>query len=155
GRAIDHDLANRISACKRRLKICSMLITSGPILGAISDLLNSGKISEYNGVYDRTQMEGVFNQWRGGPAEWKLGLFEQIAKPLFGKRSTPYSPGTPHDFMHNKVVVADDAVITGSYNLSHSAEENAENILIIDDAALAEKYATYIDRLEERFRAAK
>ena len=34
--------------------------------------------------------------------------------------------------MHNKIVVADDAVITGSYNLSHSASENAENILILD-----------------------
>ncbi len=152
GRAIDHDLAHRISSCRKRLKICSMLITSGPILGAISDLLNGGKVLEYNGVYDRTQMEGVFDQWRGGPAAWKQGVFEQIAKPLAGKRSTPYSPGTPHDFMHNKVVVADDAVITGSYNLSHSAEENAENSLIIDDPALAEQYSAYIDRLAVRFR---
>jgi phosphatidylserine/phosphatidylglycerophosphate/cardiolipin synthase-like enzyme len=153
GRVIDHYLAHRISSCRRRLKICSMLITSGSILGAISDLLNTKRLAEYSGVYDRTQMEGVFDQWRGTPADWKRGVFEQIAAPLAGKRSTPYSPGTPHDFMHNKVVVADDAVVTGSYNLSHSAEENAENLLIIEDAALAEQYSSYIDRLAARFRA--
>ena len=53
--------------------------------------------------------------------------------------------------MHNKVVVADDAVITGSYNLSHSAEENAENILVIHDPQLADGYCEYIDRLAARY----
>jgi phosphatidylserine/phosphatidylglycerophosphate/cardiolipin synthase-like enzyme len=153
GRTIDHDLAHRISACRRRLKICSMIITSGSILGAIGDLLTSNRLAEYGGVYDRTQMDGVFDQWKGTPADWKRGIFTQIAAPLFGKRSTPYSPGTPHDFMHNKVVVADDAVITGSYNLSRSAEENAENMLIIEDANLANQYCAYIDRLGARFKA--
>jgi phosphatidylserine/phosphatidylglycerophosphate/cardiolipin synthase-like enzyme len=56
--------------------------------------------------------------------------------------------------MHNKVVVADDAVVTGSYNLSHSAEENAENILVIHDADLADRYCEYIDRLAARYRGA-
>ena len=55
--------------------------------------------------------------------------------------------------MHNKVVVADDAVVTGSYNLSHSAEENAENILVMRDAQLADRYCEYIDRVAARYRA--
>jgi phosphatidylserine/phosphatidylglycerophosphate/cardiolipin synthase-like enzyme len=54
--------------------------------------------------------------------------------------------------MHNKVIVADDTVITGSYNLSNSATENAENMVIVDDAALAEQYCAYIDQLTERYR---
>jgi len=54
--------------------------------------------------------------------------------------------------MHNKVVVADDAVVTGSYNLSHSATENAENILVIHDRELADRYVAYIDGLVKRYK---
>jgi phosphatidylserine/phosphatidylglycerophosphate/cardiolipin synthase-like enzyme len=54
--------------------------------------------------------------------------------------------------MHNKVLVIDDTVITGSYNFSRSAQFNAENILFIDSAALAEKYSAYIDRLIQKYR---
>jgi phosphatidylserine/phosphatidylglycerophosphate/cardiolipin synthase-like enzyme len=152
GRAIDHDVAHRISAARRRLKVCSMLLTSGAILGALSDVLQRGQVAEYGGVYDRTQMEGVFEQWRGSPAEWKIDVFERVVAPLSGKRSTPYSPQSRHDFMHNKVVVADDTVITGSYNLSNSATENAENILIFEDRDLADRYAAYADRQAQRYR---
>jgi phosphatidylserine/phosphatidylglycerophosphate/cardiolipin synthase-like enzyme len=151
GRAIDHDVAHRISACRRRLKVCSMLVTSGAVLGALSDVLERGHLAEYGGVYDRTQMEGVFDQWRGSPAEWKVAAFGRVAGPLAGKRSTPYAPGGRHDFMHNKVVVADDAVVTGSYNLSRSATENAENVLVIEDRDVADRYAAYVDRLARRY----
>jgi phosphatidylserine/phosphatidylglycerophosphate/cardiolipin synthase-like enzyme len=151
GRAIDHDVAHRISAARRRLKVCSMLLTSGAILGALSDALQRGRLGEYGGIYDRTQMEGVLAQWGGAPAEWKVGVFERVAAPLAGKRSTPYTPGGRHDFMHNKVVVCDDAVVTGSYNLSHSAEDNAENLLVIEDRGLADRYNDYIDALVKRY----
>jgi phosphatidylserine/phosphatidylglycerophosphate/cardiolipin synthase-like enzyme len=151
GRAIDHDVAHRISAARRRLKVCSMLITSGAILGALSDVLQRGQVAEYGGVCDRTQMEGVFQQWRGSPAQWKIDVFERVSAPLAGKLSTLYTPTSQHDFMHNKVVVADDCVITGSYNLSNSATENAENILLIEDRALADRYAAYIDHLSRRY----
>jgi phosphatidylserine/phosphatidylglycerophosphate/cardiolipin synthase-like enzyme len=152
GRAIDHDVAHRIGAARRRLKICSMLLTSGAILGALGDALQHGRVAEFDGVYDRTQMDSVIEQWQNSPGAWKIPAFEQIAGRLAGKRSTPYQPDSPHDFMHNKVVVADDTVITGSYNLSNSATENAENILLIQDAALAEQYNAYIDGLSQRFR---
>jgi phosphatidylserine/phosphatidylglycerophosphate/cardiolipin synthase-like enzyme len=154
GRAIDHDVAHRISAARRRLKVCSMLVTSGAILGAVADVLDGGKVAEYGGVYDRTQMESVFAQWGGTPAEWKIDAFRRVAAPLSGKRSTPYTPGSRHDFMHNKVVVADDAVVTGSYNLSNSATENAENVLILEDRELADRYGAYVDRLAARYRGA-
>jgi phosphatidylserine/phosphatidylglycerophosphate/cardiolipin synthase-like enzyme len=74
-----------------------------------------------------------------------------VAKGLAGKNSTPYRPGSRHDFMHNKVVVVDDTVITGSFNLSSSATENAENVLMITDHAVAEKYSAYIDELIARY----
>jgi phosphatidylserine/phosphatidylglycerophosphate/cardiolipin synthase-like enzyme len=151
GRAIDHDAAHRISAARRRLKVCSMIVTSGTILGALCDALQRGRLAEYGGFYDRTQMESVFEQWKGGPAEWKVGAFERAAAPLAGKRSTPYTPSGRHDFMHNKVLVCDDTVITGSYNLSHSAEDNAENLVIIEDHDLADRYSAYIDGLVKRY----
>jgi phosphatidylserine/phosphatidylglycerophosphate/cardiolipin synthase-like enzyme len=152
GRAIDLDIAQHLRAARRRLKVCSMLLTSGGILGALADVLHAGRLAEFGGVYDRTQMEGVLAQWQGTPAEWKRPLFEQVAAGLAGKRSTPYVPNAPHDFMHNKVVVADDTVVTGSYNLSHSATLNAENVLLIQDRDLADRYCAYIDHLVERYR---
>jgi hypothetical protein len=39
------------------------------------------------------------------------------------------------------------------YNLSHSAEENAENVLVVRSAALAERYNEYVDGLVTRYRA--
>jgi phosphatidylserine/phosphatidylglycerophosphate/cardiolipin synthase-like enzyme len=152
GPTIDHAVARQIGAARRRIKVCSMLITSGAILGALGDVLHRGRLAEYGGLYDRTQMEGVFDQWRGQPPAWKIAAFEAVAAGLAGKRSTPWTPAGRHDFMHDKVLVVDDVVITGSYNLSHSAEENAENILMIHDAALAERYGATIDGLVRRYR---
>ncbi len=48
-----------------------------------------------------------------------------------------------HAIAHNKVMIIDNrVVITGSFNFTRSAEtSNAENLLVIRDAALAERYA--------------
>jgi phosphatidylserine/phosphatidylglycerophosphate/cardiolipin synthase-like enzyme len=154
GRSIDLDIAQHIRCARRRLKMCSMLLTSGAILGALGDVLHGGGLREFGGVYDRTQMDGAVAQWQGTPAEWKVAAFERVAAGLTGKRSTPYAPGVPHDFMHNKVIVADDAVVTGSYNLSHSATENAENALMIQDRDWADRYSAYIDGLVLRYGSA-
>ncbi len=49
--------------------------------------------------------------------------------------------------MHAKLTVVDDVVFTGSFNLSRSGERNAENVLEIEDAALAERLAGYVDEI--------
>jgi phosphatidylserine/phosphatidylglycerophosphate/cardiolipin synthase-like enzyme len=56
----------------------------------------------------------------------------------------------PH-IAHNKVIVIDgDEIITGSFNFSKAAQlHNAENLLIIRDKGLAEKYAENWERREE------
>ena len=153
GRAIDLDVAQLIRSARRRLRMGSMLLTSGGILGALRDVLDQDRL-DFGGVYDRTQMDSVVGQWQAGPSAWKVPVFEGVAARLTGKRSQPYTPTSVHDFMHNKVVVADDAVVTGSYNLSHSAEQNAENILVIHDRDLADRYAAYIDGLAARYQQA-
>lgn len=151
GRVIDHEIAHAIATARYRLRVGSMLVTSGAILGALGDCLQRGQVADYGCIYDRTQMESVFDQWRGTPAAWKIAAFAHVATGLAGKRSTPYAPGSRHDSMHNKALVVDDTVITGSFNLSHSATENAENILFIHDPALADEYTAYLDRLAARY----
>ena len=53
--------------------------------------------------------------------------------------------------MHAKVVVADDTVFVGSFNLSHSGEKNAENVLEIADAQLADRLGAYVDDVRGRY----
>jgi phosphatidylserine/phosphatidylglycerophosphate/cardiolipin synthase-like enzyme len=45
----------------------------------------------------------------------------------------------------------DDVVFLGSFNLSRSGEENAENVLEITDPALADRLAAWIDGLRVRY----
>lgn len=47
-----------------------------------------------------------------------------------------------HAIAHNKIMVIDNSIIlTGSFNFTKAAEDsNAENLLVISDAALAAKY---------------
>jgi phosphatidylserine/phosphatidylglycerophosphate/cardiolipin synthase-like enzyme len=53
--------------------------------------------------------------------------------------------------MHAKVTVADDISFVGSFNLSHSGELNAENVLEIADPAIAERLAAFIDDVRARY----
>ena len=74
-----------------------------------------------------------------------------MAGPFTGKNSTPYGEGTVHDFMHAKVTVCDDTVFVGSFNLSRSGERNAENVLEIEDAAIADTLAAYVDLIRAKY----
>jgi phosphatidylserine/phosphatidylglycerophosphate/cardiolipin synthase-like enzyme len=106
------------------------------------------------GVYDATQMDEVQRQWGAqGGATWKIAVFHTIigAARFGSKRSTPYAKGTVHDFMHAKILVADDYVYLGSFNLSHSGESNAENVIQIESAEVADMCAAYIDRVAARY----
>ena len=155
GPQIDDEVARRVSGARRRVRIWSMLINSGALIGALGDLLAAGNVP-VSGVYDRTQMAGVLTQWQDVPHNvWKIGAVRQIVAQagLIGKNSTPYRPDTIHDFMHAKVLVVDDTVITGSYNFSRSAEFNAENLLILENGALADRYSTFVDHLMAKYAA--
>jgi phosphatidylserine/phosphatidylglycerophosphate/cardiolipin synthase-like enzyme len=94
----------------------------------------------------------VFRQWEANTrSHWKIPLLAGALPAFTGKRSAPYTPDGLHDFMHAKVTVADDVVFLGSFNLSRSGEENAENVLELHDAALAERLAAWIDGLRRRY----
>ena len=154
GHEIDSEIARRVREAKRRVRICSLLINSGTLISELSNLLQRGQV-KVDGIYDRTQMEDVYRQWQEVPSNhWKIPALKNIVlrAGLVGKNSTPYTPTSKHDFMHNKVLVVDDTVITGSYNFSRSAEFNAENILFIENAPLAERYCAYIDHIIQKYK---
>src|SRR5438093_1540339 len=153
GLEIDSEIARRARAAQRRVRICSLLINSGTLIGELGNLLHRGGVA-VDGIYDRTQMEQVYLQWQEVPQNrWKISALKEIIvrAGLVGKNSVPYTPTGPHNFMHNKVLVIADTVITGSYNFSRSAQFNAENILFIERAPLAEAYSAYIDHLLEKY----
>jgi len=157
GDALAHRIAKACGRAKQRIRICSPVLTSGPILGTLSQIASEGKI-DLAGCVDQTQVEEVFYQWRtNGVSAWKIPLLEAVLSraPFSGKRSTPYTPTSVHDYMHAKVTVADDVVFCGSFNLSRSGERNAENMIEIEDAALADRLAAYVDAVRARYPAAQ
>jgi phosphatidylserine/phosphatidylglycerophosphate/cardiolipin synthase-like enzyme len=112
-----------------------------------------GKV-DVAGVVDATQVGQVVYQWHeNGNASWKIPSLRFVLEhaAFTGKASTPYGPGTVHDYMHAKITVADDTVFVGSFNLSHSGERNAENVLEIADAALADRMAAFIDEIRGKY----
>ena len=150
-RQLVHRIAGAIGRAQRRVRVASPVITSGPILGTLAEVAEEESV-DLGIVVDGTQIHEVLRQWAGRKV-WKSGLLERLVHDprTSAKRSTPWRPDSVHDFMHAKVVVADDVVFMGSYNLSRSGETNAEDVLEIDDAATAEALAAFIDPLRARY----
>jgi phosphatidylserine/phosphatidylglycerophosphate/cardiolipin synthase-like enzyme len=152
GEWIDDNLAGLVAGTRERLTLAFVVLTSGDIIEAVQRVMERGIPIE--GVYDWSQMEGVKHQWSLVPSNnWKIGAFEEIVRygNLVGKHSTPYTPTSVHDFMHNKVMVVDDTVVTGSYNFSRHAQQNAENVLVIESAPLASVYRKYIADMMRKY----
>jgi phosphatidylserine/phosphatidylglycerophosphate/cardiolipin synthase-like enzyme len=153
GEALSHRIAKKIGQAKR-VRVCSPVITTVPVLATLAQVIADGR-ADVAGCVDATQVDDVIRQWHTeGNAAWKLPLLERVLQGSFsGKRSEPWEIGSVHNFMHAKVTVADDIVFAGSFNLSHSGEKNAENVLEIRDAGLADELAAYVDAVRARYPA--
>jgi phosphatidylserine/phosphatidylglycerophosphate/cardiolipin synthase-like enzyme len=151
GEDLSHRIAKAIGRAQH-IRICSPVITAAPVLATLAELVSEGK-RDIAGCVDAPQVDGVIYQWRqNGNVAWKLPLLRRVMAGEFsGKSSTPYGEGTVHDFMHAKVTVADNVVFVGSFNLSRSGEQNAENVLEIHDGALAEQLSAYVDEVRHRY----
>jgi phosphatidylserine/phosphatidylglycerophosphate/cardiolipin synthase-like enzyme len=153
GEKLAHRIAKAVGAAERRIRIASPVISSAPILGTLAQVASDGKV-DLAGVVDATQVAEVLQQWQeNGNAEWKAPLLRTALTraPFSGKVTTPYAPGSVHDYMHAKVTVADDTVFVGSFNLSHSGELNAENVLELVDPQIAERLAAFVDEVRGRY----
>jgi len=157
GDDLSHRIAKRLAQARRRIRIASPVLTSGPILATMAEIATRHAI-DVAGVVDQTQVTEVFQQWRdNGVSAWKIPLLQAVLRkvPFSGKPSTPWSPdGGVHDFMHAKCVVADDVVFVGSFNLSRSGEKNAENVLELESATIADRLAAFVDTIRARYPAA-
>ncbi|HEY1316637.1 MAG TPA: phospholipase D-like domain-containing protein [Gaiella sp.] len=157
GDALSHRVAKAIGRARRRIRIASPVLTAGPILGTLAEVVNERRC-QVRGVIDQTQTEDVLRQWAANPASaWKTPLLEAIVghASFAAKRSTPWSPDGVQDFMHAKVVVCDDVSFAGSFNFSRSGERNAENVLELHDATVADRLAAYVDELDGRYPRAR
>jgi phosphatidylserine/phosphatidylglycerophosphate/cardiolipin synthase-like enzyme len=147
GPALSARIAKAIYRARRRIRIASPVVTAAPVLAALAQVQSEQRV-DLAGVVDQPQIGGVIYQWGvNGNRSWKLPLLMQaLAAGFSGKPSHPWHPeGGVHDFMHAKVTVADDRIFLGSFNLSRSGELNAENVLEVEDEALAERLATFVD----------
>src|SRR4029077_19638201 len=57
-----HAMSRSISTAQKRIRICSPVITSGPILGTLAEVVAHPGV-DIAGVYDATQMDEVQHQW--------------------------------------------------------------------------------------------
>jgi len=141
-----------LAAAQQRVVVAAMVLTSHTVLAAIVAAIGRGVA--VSGIYDAGQMDPIVRQWKkstAAGAAQALRDFQQIGALLARKHSVPYTPTSPHDFLHHKVIVADDTVITGSYNFSANAQRNAENHLRLTSATLAGRYASQIATLVDAY----
>ena len=147
GVIIDTGLEIAVSSATRRIVLAAMVLTSKTVISALVTAISNG--IEVSGIYDSGQMGPIEREWAKSAndaqvlADWKM-----VKKHLVAKRSAPFKPTSPHNFMHDKILVTDNVLITGSYNFSANAEKNAENqLLVSSDQALVDKYTEYISAI--------
>jgi phosphatidylserine/phosphatidylglycerophosphate/cardiolipin synthase-like enzyme len=153
GEELSHRIAHAIGRARERIRIASPVLTAGPVIGTLAEVAAEARV-DVRGVVDRTQLLQVFQQWReNGRSAWKIPILASVLEhaDFRGKPSTAYTPDSVHDFMHAKLTVADDWVFAGSFNLSRSGERNAENVVEVQDAELADRLAAYIDDVRTRY----
>lgn len=153
GRVIDSALSERIARATSAIRVAAMVLTSHTTLAALRAAIARGV--PVTGVYDAGQMDPITEQWRRSTSTASAGVLRDwlaVRERLSAKHSTPYTPTGPHDFMHLKTMVIDDALVTGSYNFSANAEHNAENQLHLTRASVVAEYRDFIDQVSAAYR---
>jgi len=87
----------------------------------------------------------IVDKNQAGPGSWIRRVLQQGEVPF---RTMDGSKG---GYMHLKVLIADDTVLTGSYNYSRNATyRNDENFLIIRDKEILEAHIVKFNQLWEK-----
>lgn len=93
---------------------------------------------------EQVQVQGVFEKTGSGTQHSEYGAMKQqgLDVKVDGNKNV----------MHHKVFIVDDkTVITGSFNFSDSADQkNDENLLIIEDPAVAKRYNEEFKRVYQQ-----
>ncbi|KAB8033807.1 phospholipase D family protein [Fluviispira multicolorata] len=123
------EIVNEIDLAKKSIFVQAYSFTSAPIAKAIVNAKKRGV--EVNVILDKGQFSQKYSSAK---------FLQNQGIPLW-KDSKPA-------IAHNKIIIIDTkTVITGSFNFTKAAQErNAENVLIISDATLANKYKENWDK---------
>ena len=116
-------VVNALTAAKTSVLVQAYSFTSAPIAKALVDAHKRGVKIQV--ILDRSNRTANYS-----------------AADFVAHAGIPTFIDDKHSIAHNKILVIDGRiVITGSFNFTKAAEEhNAENLLVIDDSALAERY---------------
>jgi phosphatidylserine/phosphatidylglycerophosphate/cardiolipin synthase-like enzyme len=117
-------IVQELSVAHHQILLQAYEFTSEPIAQALVDAHQRGV--DVRAILDRS------NEHEGYSEE-----------KFLEQKGVPVMIDAAHNIAHNKIIVIDgEIVITGSFNFTKAAEErNAENLVIIHDAAIAETYA--------------
>jgi phosphatidylserine/phosphatidylglycerophosphate/cardiolipin synthase-like enzyme len=117
-------VVKELDAAKESVLVQAYSFTSAPIAKALMEAHKRGVKVQV--ILDKSQWTEKYSS---------ATFFQNVGIPTF--------IDDKHAIAHNKVMVIDGrTVITGSFNFTKAAEEsNAENLLVIQDAELAAKYA--------------
>lgn len=118
------DIVQSIDSAVKNIWVQAYSFTSRPIGKALVNAKERGVNVKI--IFDKTALDGK----GGGAARY------------FARHGIPIWIDSQPTIAHNKVIVIDQTkVITGSFNFTRAAQQyNAENVLIIDDVGLAQKY---------------
>src|SRR5262249_18518506 len=98
GRSMGQLVSRRIAQATRRIRICSPVITSGPVLSTLVEVLDDQRCDTLATV-DGPQMHQALEQWQeDGRASWKVPLVQRLRASgrVAEKQSRPYQAGPPH-----------------------------------------------------------
>jgi len=121
-----------LNKAKTSILVQAYSFTSAPIAKALSDAKKRGVETKI--ILDKSQKTANYSE-----------------ADFTAHAGIPTYIDAKHAIAHNKIIIIDGAtVITGSFNFSKAAEEkNAENLLIVRDSKIAEKYiSNWNDHLE-------
>ena len=116
-------IVRAVDSARISLHVQAYTISSSPIVKAISVAHRRGVLVQV--ILDQGQLTDKFS-----------------ALPSLLAAGVPVWIDAAHQIAHNKIMIIDgETVITGSFNFTRSAEYyNAENLLVIRDKALADRY---------------
>jgi len=140
--APEDGVAEKIIAClnkaQKTIDFMAFSFTDDAIGKAVMDRATANV--RVRGVFETTGSETRFSEY-GAMKAAKLDVWQD---------------GNPY-LMHHKVFIVDgQTVILGSFNFSQNAEnENDENLLIVDDAGLAQAFTAEFERVYEQAKSKK
>jgi phosphatidylserine/phosphatidylglycerophosphate/cardiolipin synthase-like enzyme len=129
---VAEEIIAEIRAARERIRFLTFVFTSEEIATAMLERAEAGVVVQ--GVMESRNVDGQYDQYQ----RLKSAVHDVLLD------------GNPY-IMHHKVIIIDDeTVILGSYNLTHSAEAyNDENVIIIHDAEVAGLFVQEFGRVYE------